>query len=253
MQRRAMLVGVLCALLLALPVATQEEDGNIAMVIFFKAKPGMGKQMEEGTKRHLDWHRQQNDPWTWQVFQVVSGDDTGMYVGVTFGHRWQDFDTAPVPREADEADAEINIEPYVGWSVVRYYAALPNVSLPPQAEGPLPLSTVVIFRVRPGKDAKFNYLIGKFHKAIEKTNWPVHYIWYALVNGGEGGTYAVVLPSENWAGFAPQEKSFVQMLEEAYGRQEAESLLHSWGKILKGSASHINRYRADLSYVPTSP
>lgn len=252
MRRIGVFIGLLSVLLLAMPLATQEEDGNVALVIFLKAKPGMDKQLEEGAKKHMAFHRQHNDPWAWHVWQVASGDNTGMYVAATFGHSWADFDTSRLPREADEADADANIHPYVGWEVVRYYASLGKVSRPPEGEGPMPLSQVITFHVRYGKSEEFTYLVKKFHKAIEKTNWPVHYLWYQLVNGGEAGTYVLVLPRANWAAFKPQEKSFAAMLEEAYGRPEAESLLKKWSRIMKGASSHTSRYRPELSYIPAS-
>lgn len=251
MRKAGFLLAIASLLLLPLAVAAQD-GGNIARAIYFRAKPGMEKQLEEGAKKHMQWHRQQGDPWEWHVFQAVSGDETGMYIAVTFGHNWADFDTSPVPSEADEADAEVNIVPYVGRSVVRHYAFLADVSKPLEGGGFTPLTQVISFHVRPGKQADFNYLVGKFHEAIGKTDWPVNYAWYALVDGGPGGTYLLALPRENWAAFAQPEKPFPAMLEEAYGRQEAQSLLKKWGKILKGTESRTSRHRDDLSYIPSS-
>ncbi len=251
MRRIAVYVAVVCMLLLALPVATQEEEGNIAMVVTIKAKDGMRQQYEEGVKRHGEWHRQQNDPWTWEVWEFISGENTGAYGAGTFGHRWEEFDTAPVSREADSADVQKNIAPFQKSVIVQFYAYLAKVSRPEEGEGLAPMSAGIEFQVRQGKNEEFNHLVGKFHKAIEKTNWPVHYKWYALVNGGAGGTYVLVLPRENWASFAQPEKLFPAMLEEAYGRQEAESLLERWSKAVKGTRSSISRTRPDLSYFPS--
>lgn len=254
MRRMGLFVGVVLLLLLvppfAGPVATQEEPGNVALVVFVKAKPGMQKQYEEGLKRHRNWHRQQNDSWTWLTWEVISGDSTGTYVSATFGHRWEDFDTPSVSDEADAADREANTAPYVESVVVRYYAYLAEVSRPTDTEGPSPLTSVLVFHLKFGKDAQFNYAIRKFHQAVGKTNWPFHYEWYRLVNGGEHPTYALVLPRKNWAGFKPMEKSSVEMLEEAYGRQGAELLLHKFERAVRSEHSEISRSRPDLSYVP---
>jgi hypothetical protein len=240
-----------CALLLALPVATQEEGGDIAFVAWVKVKAGMAQQFEEGRKQHAEWHRQQNDSTAWRVWEVISGKGTGVYGIGTFGHKWEDFDTPTVDEAADEANRQQTTVPYVESAHVQYWTALPKVSQPPPGEGPPAMSAVLFFHVHYGKAEDFNYLVGKFHKAIEKTNWPVHYEWYALVNGGEQPTYALVLPRENWAAFKPLEKPFAAMLEEAYGRQEAQGLLKRFGKVVRKQTSHISKNRPDLSYIPS--
>ena len=250
MHRIAVSFVVVSVLLLALPVMAQEEQGNIAVTAWIKIKPGMEQQYEEGRKRHVKWHRQHNDPWTWIAWQVISGENTGMYGVATLGHHWSDFDTEPVPSDADEADRRANMAPYVESINITYWAFLPKVSRAYPGESPPAMSSIVFFDVRYGKSTEFNYLIGKFHEAIGKTNWPANYSWYALVNGGEGPTYALVLPRENWAAFKPQEKPFAQMLEDAYGRQEANSLLERLGKVVRSQRSQIHQSRPDLSYIP---
>lgn len=254
MRRMGLFVGVVLLLLLALPVATQEEPGNVALVVFVKAKPGMAQQFEDGVKRHVSWHGQQNDPWAWYVWEIITGENTGTYGAGTFGHRWEEFDTAPVSREADEANVGVNVGPYVQSAVRTYWAYLARVSNPvaggPGPAGGTPLNSVVFFQLKFDKDAEFNYAIRKFHKAVGKTNFPFHYEWYRLLNGGEHPTYALVVPRKNWAGFKPMEKSGPEILEEAYGRQEAKSVFHNFLRAVRSQRSEIIRIRPDLSYVP---
>jgi len=60
----------------------------------------------------------------------------------------------------------------------------------------------------------------------------------------------LVLPRRNWAEFKPVEKPFERMLEEAVGRQEAQSLLETFSRAVKSASSSILRARPDLSYIP---
>ncbi len=249
MRRIGIFLVVVSVLLLALPVLAQEEEGTIARIIFFRAKPGMQQQLEEGLKKHMAWHKAQNDPWAWAVWSYVSGEETGMYGGGTFGHKWEDFDNQSVDEEADEADAAENVFPYVAPGMqVRYYEFLPKVSKP--LETPAAMSQILVFRVRYGKSAEFASLIKKFHEAGEKTNWPEHYGWYVLVNGGPGSEYVLVISHENWASLKGPEKPFPAMLAEAVGQEEAEALLERWGKVVKSQSSTLARNRPDLSYIP---
>lgn len=246
-----LLGGCLLAALLAAPAAAQEEPGNIAMIVMFGAKPGMEKQLEAGLKKHWEWHQQQNDSWSWYLWQVISGEETGRYGAGTFGHHWKDFDAPAVDEEADEADAVANLWPYVDDAIVQYHAYLPEVSR--EGAAPAKYSEIISFRVHYGKSKDFHDAIKKFHEAIEKTEWPVHYGWYSLVNGGEGPLYTLVLPHENWASFAPPEKPFAKMLEEAFGPEGAETLLDLFSASVKSEQSEIIAHRADLSYIPEGP
>ncbi len=250
MRRTGIFLVVLSLLLLALPVLAQEEKGTIARIAFFRAKPGMQQQLEEGLKKHNAWHKAQNDPWARVMWSYISGEETGMYGRGSFGRKWEDFDNPPVDQEAHEADVVENILPYVApgaqW---RFYEFLPKLNKP--LGTPAAMSEIVVFRVRYGKSAEFADLIKKFHEASEKTNWPVHYEWHRLVNGGPGPEYVLVLPHENWASLKGPEKPFPAMLAEAVGQEEAEALLERWRKVVKSESSSLARNRRDLRYVPS--
>jgi len=252
MTKKRFLVVALVAAALVLPAATQEEEGTIAKIVFFRAKPGMNAQLQDGLKKHMAWHQEQGGTWAWFVWSVETGDNTGGYGAGTFDHRWADFDKPDVDEAADAADSAKNVLPYMAEGAAwRYYMRLPKVSRPrPASQGPAPLEVVLIFRLRMGAQEEFGNVIAKVHQAIEKTNWPEHYEWYALVNGGEHPEFVLVLPRDNYAGMAPPAKSFEKMLEEAFGPEEAAAILKTFEKTIKSERSEIIRTRPDLSYLP---
>ena len=241
-------LAVVSVLLLAMPAVAQDDGGNIVAVHCFKVQPGAGAKFEEGTKKHMIWHREQNDPWTWLVWQVITGPDSGTYCAGSFGHNWEDFDNPGVPEDADLADVAATFGPFVREYEATFWTKLPKVSRP--AEGQAAMTSVIFFHTRYGTEEKFNHLIGEFHKAIEKTNMPWNYEWYALVSGGNEGTYAVVLPRPNFAAFNPTGKPFPEMLEEAYGKAGADALLAKWRKVVKSANNELSRSRPDLGYIP---
>lgn len=248
MRKIGIFLALVSMLLLALPVIAQDEGGNIAAVHCFKVQPGAGAKFEEGVKKHLDWHREQNDPWTWLSWQVLTGPDSGTYCAGSFGHNWEDFDNPGVPEDADLADVAATFGPFVREHEATFWTYLPKVSKP--AEDQAAMSSVIFFQTRFGTAEEFNHLVGEFHKAIEKTNMPWNYAWYALVTGGNAGTYALVLPRPNFAAFNPTGKPFPEMLEEAYGKAGADALLAKWRKVVKSANSELSRTRTDLSYIP---
>ena len=248
MRKIGVFLAVLSLPLLALPLAAQEGGGNVAKVVCDKIQPGKSTQFEEGWKKHGDWHRKQNDPWTWLAWQVITGPDSGTYCAGSFGHNWEDFDNPRFPADADLADVAATFGPFVREHEFTFWTALPNVSNP--SEGQPAMSSVIFFHTRYGTEENFNHLIGEFHKAIEKTNMPWNYEWYALVSGGNVGTYALVLPRPNFAAFNPTGKPFPKMLEEAYGKAGADALLAKWRKVVKSANSELSRSRPDLGYIP---
>ena len=252
-MRRAAVCLIVVALVLAIsPSPAQAAEGTIARIATWDAKPGMKEEMEKGIKKHMEWHRKQNDSWDWFTWETVTGENTGRYGGGTFDHQWADFDTPSVPEEEDRADADATVFPYIENTEIRFYSLIRDVSRPDEGGDGVAMNSVITFQVRAGRDRQFNHLIKKFHEAIGKTEWPVRYSWFALVNGGRGGQYVLVLPRGKWADFAPLETPFEQMLEEAYGRVEADSILEAWGKVIEESVSEIVSSRPDLSYVPGS-
>ena len=252
MGKRVMFVAVVSALLLAVPAAPQMmSDGNVVKVYFVKAKWGMEKQWEEAFKKHIAFHKAQGDKWTWIAWQAITGPGYGTYGVGTFGHNWEDFDTPSINPEADEADYRASVLQFTESVTPSFWLLLKDVSHPTETE--VPMSEVLTFELHYGKVPEFNYLIKKFTDAIVKTQWAVNYEWYALVNGGEMPTYVLVIPHANYASFKQPAKPFPVMLEEAYGRQEAEALLERLNKCVKEEQSELIRERSDLGYTPAMP
>ena len=69
-----------------------QNASNVCRVYFSTPKPGMDQQYEAGRKKHMQFHRDQKDTWTWNTFAIETGDNAGMYVTPTCGHAWKDFD-----------------------------------------------------------------------------------------------------------------------------------------------------------------
>ncbi|MBI1984446.1 MAG: hypothetical protein HYS61_09630 [Acidobacteria bacterium] len=253
MRKAATLLVAVCLQGLVLAAMAQDQPGTVIEVIRIKPKPGMEKQFEAAGKEHVAWHRQKNDTWTWFVSQVMSGPRTGEYVAATPGHRWADFDTAPVSREEDQADAATRIGQYVDSIETLYVVSLPKHSRPTEATTPSKYTTLVTIYVKQGMETEYLNAVSKLPAAMEKTNWPGHYNFATLANGGEHPTFFLLLRRDKWADFAQPEKPFEKMLEDAYGRAEADSILKTLDKSTAKVSSEMRAYRPDLSYVPKSP
>ncbi len=186
------------------------------------------------------------------VWETLSGDNTGTYIVGRLGQHWSDFDKPAVPDQADLEEFQKVVGNYVDSIVGRYYDFMPKVSNPDGSTTPSKFAEIVTFHVRYGKGSDFRSAIARVNDAGQKTKWPVHYEWYVLANGGDTGTWVLVLPRANWADFEdkPDVKPFRDMLKEAFGQAEADSIVELIDASVQSETSEIIQFRPDLSYLP---
>jgi hypothetical protein len=256
MHMRRIAVCVVMVLLAAclVPLApAQDKEVNVGWVYAMTIKPGMTKQYEEGRKRHMDWHRKQNDSWSWQVWQVQTGEATGSYLSTTFGHSWKDLDAWEAKLgDADTADGNANMMPYIAGETASIWMVLKDPSHPGSMSVTPKMAEVNHFLLKPGMEEDFNDAIKKINDAIVKSEWPVRYTWYALQDGGQGPHYVLLLEMNGWADLAEPNPSFDAMLAKAVGKHDAEALTHAFSHSVQREWTETIRFRPELSYTPAS-
>jgi hypothetical protein len=252
MKRNQLLSAFGIMLFAACSLAAQEKPGTLAGIEFQKPKNGMVPQYEAGRKQKAAWHKQQNDRQPLLVWETLSGDNTGTYLVARLGQHWADMDKPAIPDEADLAEFQKIVGVYVDSVTARYYEFLPKISNPSAGMMPSKFSEILIFQVRYGKGSEFRSAIDRVYEASQKTKWPLNFYWYELVNGGQTGTYVLSLPRNSWADFAdkPDVKPFREMLKEAFGQAEAESIVDRIDHSVEKESSETIQFRPDLSYLP---
>ena len=236
---------------LAVSVLAQDKPGNIAGLEFQTPKNGMVKQYEDGRKAKVEWHKQQKDKDALFVSEVLTGEHMGTYIVGRFGMHWADMDKPSVSDAADLEQYRKVIAPYVEKLTSAYYEFLPKWSSP-SPDMNAKYIEVVTFHIRYGKGDDFRSAVAKVHEANQKLNVPVHYSWYHLANGGPGGTYVLTTDHANWASFEddPKVKPLRDRLREAFGEQEAMSVIERLNGSIESTYSDLVQPRPDLSYVP---
>lgn len=238
------------AALLAVPMMAQAPGGAVVRVAVWKVRPGMGQQFEAGLKKHNQFHVKANDPVAIETWEILSGPSTGQFLRIVSQPNWTAFDSETYDAAADAADSAANLDPYMETSGVEWWRFLPDASRGPMNTGPSAMDEVLFFHLNMGHSREFMALIKKVTEAANKTNWSENYYWYALENGGEHPTFAIVLPKSRMADFEEPELTFPAMLEKALGRGEAEMVYKGFDKSIHCERSQIIGYRADLSYTP---
>jgi hypothetical protein len=252
MNRKHWLSALGIVLCVACSVGAQEKPGTVAALEFQKPKNGMVPQYEAGRKQKAAWHKQQNDPLPLFVWETLSGENTGNYIVGRLGQHWADFDKPAVPDEADLAEFQKVVGGYVDSVVARYYDFMPKVSNPTDAKMPSKFAEIITFYVRYGKESDFRSAISRIYDGTLKTKWPVNYEWYELASGGQTGVFVLVLPRNSWADFEdkPEVKPFRDMLKEAFGQPEADSIVDRIDGSVQKETSEIIKFHPELSYLP---
>jgi hypothetical protein len=175
----------------------------------------------------------------------------GTYIVGRFGMHWADIDKPSVPDAADMEQYRKLISPYVEKLTSSYYEFLPKGSNP-STDMSAKYIEVITFHVKYGKGDDFRSAIAKVHEANQKLNVPSHYSWYRLANGGPGGTYVLTFDHANWASFEdnPSVEPLRDRLREAFGEQEAMSVIERLNASIESTYSDLIQVRPDLSYIP---
>ena len=249
MRRTDLVCSAALALFYATVASAQVPPKSIAVV--HDVKPKVGADFDAAMKRHLEWHRQQKDTWALFTWEIISGERSGRYVVISFGHDWKDFDDRTKFQEADEANVRLTLTPVVDSVTDSYYLYRADLSVTMQDQtGPAPYDEVITFFLKPDAwPPDMENTIKKINEAAKKSNYPLHGEWYELLNGGEDAM-VLAIPHKNWADFQPPDKGFVAMLNDAYGEQLNRDLFGRFNRNVRAERSEIIRYRADLSYVP---
>ena len=230
----------------------KQNANNLCRIYFLTPKPGGQAAFEAGRKKHVAFHKAQNDTWTWSAYEIQTGDDTGNFVFATCGHAWADFDAWDAKMgKADTADANVNIAPFVQRATDGFYLYRADMSLAPPGQPPAPITAVTIYTLHPGAGPAFTAAIRRINEALSKQpDWPKTSGWLQLMNGGESPTFVLLNSRKSWADFAPLSKSVADVLTETYGKEESDKILGTLGSSAAHIYTHAATYRPDLSYVP---
>jgi hypothetical protein len=208
----------------------------VARLVVWEPKPGMAKEMEEGYKRHLEWHRRNNDRWAWEGWTITSGDRFGYFVDGTFFRMWPELDN-PVAPAADAADNAVNVLPYGSIRSASIYEELFELSNLHVEQLQLPVMTFCYLDVAPGRGTEFENLIGKAmatgHQQIP------HAVFRSATDASR---YLVMLPAEHPSSLREQAEFLSRLLQTTAREGRANLVEHV--------QEETARHRPELSYAP---
>jgi hypothetical protein len=242
-------------LITTLCFAQAPPPASVCEVHLNKIKPGMTAQYEQGRAKHMAWHKAQNDKWSWDVWEVTTGENTGSYLITSCGHDWKDFDTRDKFNTADSANANATMGAYMASESMSYFVLRPDLGATPSSAGPPPAYlSVTYFNLKPEGVLDFYDAVKKIGPVVSKSvpgPRPAH--WYSLANGGRGPEVALVQERKSMAEMAAPAKTLDVRMQEAYADQGAATMM-ALRKAYYSTNSELLHFRPDLSYMaPAAP
>jgi hypothetical protein len=168
-------------------------SADITRTFELRARGGLARQLDDGYRRHLDWHAAAGERWAWYLWEVTNGERAGLYVDGTLAHAWADFDAAVNP-PGDRADNDVNVDPFATRAanhVWRFRPELSGASVDPET-APLVLRTE--YHVGRGAEGTFVSTLQQLRASAATRPYAV----YELVSGGELPTYVLWVPAATW-------------------------------------------------------
>ena len=250
-------IGVLGFAGALLAPAQQPQHNPVSLMIAQEdtVKAGSREQYENGRKQLAAWHASTKDPHALVVFEVRTGEEQGTYVLVRRGLQWADLD-----KESDhEAEQHAEIHKAIGdsrdKSVTKMYEEVPELghATGETSDRPAKYYEIDTFHVPLAKMHLFVAAAARFREALEKNKIPMDASWYALDEGGESGTWILVISHKTWASFDdPAVKSPPEIVLDAFGHNEGQAVVDQIENAMGGFfTSEVVEFRPDLSYFPT--
>jgi hypothetical protein len=241
---------VVVAALVLVPVLAAAQQPPADTIVQVNRQHVTSAQYEAARKKHMAWHKSQGDTWTWNVYEITTGPDTGAYLISSGGHTWADIDAWQGKLGTGDTDnAQQTMGGTIGHTETSYWTTVNAMSRLPPPKTPLSkFLSITHFMVKPGQDFAMMAAIGKIKAALEAAKFPTHAIWYRLVNGGAMGHYVVVTPLPTMA--AVGGPTVPATLLAQLGEQKAGALLNEFFATVESSRIELLTHRPDLSYAP---
>jgi hypothetical protein len=167
------------------------QQGPYARISVLRSHDGDTVDFEAGYTRHLQWHRQANDPWTWYGWTIWAGERQRWLVYATFGHSAAEMDN-PVSPADDERDNIVNVTPHANFAGSALYEYLPALSRGTGTPEPTARVELTTVDLNTGAEKAFESAL-----AAEQPSLQGDALWYRMIAGGPSPRYVRLRPRAN--------------------------------------------------------
>ena len=240
---------VLFIALLGMGAAEAADDPNLARMWVVTPKAGMDQQLEDAMKAHNAWRVDNGDPWSWNTYHKVTGDDLGTWTIRSFGHSYADFDAYGDSEFGTKAYEHwlANVEPYVANTASHLAENVPDLNNWPDDAGPFEWFWVYTYKLKSGSARDFTADAKAIVDALKEAGWGENFAFTWQLDG-EVPRISLVIPEDNWSGFDGPEKSARDVVAEALGEDKMNAMWDAYNSHIESAHSTVYHRHADMSY-----
>jgi hypothetical protein len=247
--RIALLVAALalCVLPAVSAPAADEAPGKLTDTWIFWVKAGHQDAFEAAVKAHLAWRKTAGEPFKWNAYQPVVGEDLTHYVFRSGPHQWKDFDDNLAWEQ--KTGAEQKYYEQMGQHVERAQHVIGEFDAENSSWTDSPdykyfgVSNILF---EPGTGEKRNAALATIHSVVVAEKWPYSYAIENVI-GGRGGM-TIASPYKSYADMADPETPFLKVAAKVLGSEgSARAVFHAFGSTIESETYTIYMARPDLS------
>lgn len=250
---RFLFVFLLLAPLTVSAQSTDSIEGEAGILFGYFPKEGKESAFDEGYKKHLEWHRNNNDPFVWYGWYVITGDRVGMFIDGTFGLSFQAFDNRVKPRE-DAAHFEQTTAPYADVAYRKVFTLKKELSTVTPLEQKTPSRHVeaYTFSIRPGMEPLFEEVLSTLSARVKKEQPARSFTLYRQLTGGRLPSYLLMVPHDGFAAFDSGKTitTLSNTIIQTFDESESKNLTDRLSRCIQNIHGETWLYRPDLSYFP---
>mgnify|MGYP001816215502 FL=1 len=211
------------------PVHAENEPASIVEMWVVIPKDGHATELNAALKEHMAFRSEQGDPWKWDAYTPLLGDDLDRVAVRSCCHQWADMDTYA---EWLKGNSHVNAHfgEHVAPHVEKYehfYEKIDWANSHWNTEGgPYTFFAVTEFDVKAGHDADFRAALEKMSQIAIEQGWANddrNWVWSSTIGGKP--TVSIVVPHENMASMAGSGESFGEFLARQLGSPDAAAEL----------------------------
>ena len=183
-------------------------QGPYARISVLRPHDGDTVDFEAGYIRHLDWHRQAKDTWTWYGWTIWAGER----------QRWLVYPAAPADDELDNVLNVIRHAAFVGSGLFEYLPALSRGTATPQ---PMPRLEFTTVDLAIGAEKNFEAEIGEEQSRLQGET-----LWFRMIAGGPAPRFLRLRPRPNLSAIldVPNERALPESVNNFVAKTTIEIL-----------------------------
>jgi hypothetical protein len=165
--------------------------GPYARIALMRPLDGHFVDFEAAYIRHLAWHEQSKDSWTWYGWTVDYSDRRMWFIYASFGHSAAEMDN-PVDPAGDNRDNIMNVAPHVDHWGNALYEFLPGMSRGSGVPTPTARLELTTVDLNPGGESRFEAALSTPQPALRDET-----LWYRMIVGGSAPRYIRLRPRQS--------------------------------------------------------